>query len=152
MRVLLLKDVKGLGHAGDIKEAAGGYATNYLFPNHLAQPVTEGAVKQAQEAKEAVIRKQERKANDAKALAAKLNGQIIVFKVRSGEGDRLYGSVTSADIAEKLIKTTGLEIERRIVELEHPLKTLGEHQIRLKLGAGLNATITAIIERAKEAV
>lgn len=151
MRVLLLKDVRGLGHAGDIKEVAGGYAANYLFPGKLAQPVSEGAVKQAQDVKLAAQKKIERKIDEAKVLAAKLEGQTVVFKAKTGDGDRLYGSITAADIADALSRSTGLTIDRKVVELEHPIKTLGEHRIVLKLGRGNNATITAVVERGKEA-
>lgn len=150
MRVLLLKDVKGIGHAGDIKEVAGGYAANYLIPNKLAQPVSEGVVRQAQQVKEAAARKQERKSTEAKTMAARLEGRMVVFKVRSGEGERLYGSITSADIADALSKSTGLTIDRRLVDLEHPIKTLGQHPVRLRIGGGLTATITAVVERIKE--
>ena len=89
MRVLLLKEVKGLGKPGEIKEVAGGYATNYLFPNKLAEPATEGSVKVAQQVKDAEARRVERKANEAKNLAAKLQGQTVVLKARSG---RVTGS------------------------------------------------------------
>ncbi len=147
MRVLLLKDVKGLGHTGDIKEVAGGYAANYLLPNRLAEPVTEGSVKAVQQAKDAAVRKQERKVTESKTLANRLNGQTIVLKARSGDGDRLYGSITSADIAEALARATGLDIDRRIVALDHTIKTLCQHQITLKLGGGMTATIMAIVER-----
>lgn len=151
MRVLLLKDVKGLGHTGDIKEVAGGYAANYLFPNRLARPVTEGTIRAAEQIKEAAARKQERKITESQALATRLTGQTIIFKARSGEGDRLYGSITSADIAEALARATGLDIDRKIVSLDHPIKSLGQHQVPLKLGGGLTATITAIVERDKAA-
>lgn len=151
MRVLLLKDVKGLGQAGDIKEVAGGYAANYLFPHRLAQPVSEGAIKAAQQEKEAVARKQERKVTEAKTLAARLDGQTVILKARSGEGDRLYGSITSADIAEALSAATGVVVERKYVALDHPIKTLGHHPVVLKLGSGLTATITAVVERDRAA-
>ena len=151
MRVLLLKDVKGLGKAGDVKEVAGGYATNYLLPNKLAQPVTEGSVKAVEQAKDAEKRRLERKANEAKSLAAKLNGQTVVLKARSGEGDRLYGSITSQDVADALAKSTGLPVEKRFLELEHPIKSLGHHSVTLKLGGGLTATISVVVERSKEA-
>lgn len=147
MRVLLLKDVKGLGHAGDIKEVAGGYGQNYLLANGLAQQVTEGAVKQASALKDATARKRDRKALEAKSLAAKLDGKMLTFKARTGEGDRLYGSITNADIAEALTKATGLEIDRRYIELEHPIKTLGEHSITLKIASGLTAKVMAVVER-----
>jgi large subunit ribosomal protein L9 len=147
MRVLLLKEVKGLGHAGDIKDVAGGYAANYPFPNKLAQPVSEGALKQVEQVKEATARKQERKATEAKTLAARIDGQTVIFKAKTGDGDRLYGSITAADVAEALSKATGLEIDRRYIELEHPLKSLGEHPIQVKLGQGLVAHVIVIVER-----
>jgi large subunit ribosomal protein L9 len=151
MRVLLLKDVKGLGKAGEVKEAAGGYAANYLFPNKLAQPATEGGVKLAQQAKDAEVRKAERKVNEAKSLGAKLEGQTVVLKARSGEGDRLYGSITSQDVADALAKSTGLAIDKRVIDMEHPIKSLGSHDVTLRFGGGLTATITVIVERSKEA-
>ncbi len=150
MQVLLLKDVKGLGEAGDIKEVAGGYARNYLLAQKLATPVTEGALKQAQSLREAAARRRERKLTEAKAIAAKLDGTMLHFSVRAGEGDRLYGSVTSGDVAEALTQATGIEIDRRIVDLEHPIKALGEHDVIVKLGAGIAAKIHAIVERSEE--
>lgn len=152
MRVLLLRDVKGLGNTGEIKEVAGGYAANYLFPNKLAQPVTEGSVKVAQQIKAAEARKIEKKANESKTLVAKLDGQTIVFKARSGEGDRLYGSITAQDVADALSKSSGLTVDKRVIDLEHPIKSLGHHTITLRLGRGLTATITAVVERSKEPV
>ncbi len=151
MRVLLLKDVKGLGKAGDVKEVAGGYASNYLLPNKLAQPVTEGSVKMAEQVREAEKRKLDRKANESKTLAAKLDGQTVVLKARSGEGDRLYGSITSQDVADALAKSTGLTIEKRYLELEHPIKSLGHHSVTLKLGGGFTANVSVVVERAREA-
>ncbi len=150
MRVLLLKEVKGLGKAGDVKEVAGGYATNYLFPNKLAQPATEGSVKVAQQVKEAEVRKVERKANEAKILATKFDGQTVVLKARSGEGDRLYGSITAQDVADALAKSTGLPVDKRLVDMEHPIKALGRHEVKLRFGGGLTSTITVIVERSKE--
>lgn len=147
MRVLLLKDVKGLGHAGEIKEVAGGYANNYLFPNKLVTLVTDGAVSQVKQAKEVTQRKLERKETEAKSLAAKLDGRIVVFKARSGEGDRLYGSITNADVAEALSKAAGVPVDRKYVVLEHPIKALGEHRVTLKIASGLAAAVTVVVER-----
>jgi large subunit ribosomal protein L9 len=150
MRVLLLKDVHRLGHAGDVKEVASGYARNYLLPRKLAIPVTEGTVRQVQDIKAATDRKRERQANEAKTLATKLEGQTVIFKARAGEGERLYGSITSADIALELGKLAGAEVDRRFIEIEHPIKTLGEHPIAVKLGAGTTATVYVRVERAAE--
>lgn len=151
MRVLLLKDVKGLGHAGDIKDVAGGYATNYLIPNRLAQPYVEGMEKAMQQAKEAAARKQERKNAEAQMLAAKLHGQTVVLSARAGEGERLYGSITAADIAQALAQTAGVQVDRKFIQLEHPIKSLGQHPVQIKLGSGLVATVTVVVERSAEA-
>ena len=150
MQVLLLKDVEGLGHAGDVKEVAGGFALNRLIPQKLAVQVTEGALRQAKATKEAEQKRRERKANEAQTLAARLDGQQVIFRARAGEGDRLYGSITNADIAEKLSQTIGVEVERRLLELEHPIKTLGEHRVVAKMGGGVHATVRVIVERAEE--
>src|SRR5512142_1755305 len=107
MQVMLLKDVAGLGHAGDIKHVAGGYAQNFLFPRNLAVPASEGAQKQAKILHEAAERRRDRKASEAKETASRINGQEVVFTARAGEGDRLYGSITNQDVAEKLQAQTG---------------------------------------------
>ena len=147
MQVLLLKDVAGIGHAGDIKEVSGGHAKNYLFPKKLAVPASEGAQKQAQSIREAAERHRDRKLTEAKAQASKLDGQVLTFKVLAGEGDRMYGSVTNAEIAEALSKVAKTEIERRQIELEHPIKSLGQHSVPVKVASGVTATIVVTVER-----
>jgi len=147
MQVLLLKDVTGIGHAGDIKEVSGGHAKNYLFPKKLAVPASEGAQKQAQSIREAAERRRDRMLTEAKAQASKLDGQVLTFKVLAGEGDRMYGSVTNAEIAEALSKVAKMEIERRQIELEHPIKSLGQHSVPVKVASGVTATIVVNIER-----
>jgi large subunit ribosomal protein L9 len=150
MQVLLLKDVAGIGHAGDIKEVSGGHAKNYLFPKKLAVPASEGAQKQAESLREAGERRRDRKLTEAKAQASKLDGQVLTFKVLAGEGDRMYGSVTSAEIAEALSKVAKTEIERRQIELEHPIKSLGQHSVPVKVASGVTATIVVSVEREVE--
>jgi large subunit ribosomal protein L9 len=150
MQVLLLKDVAGIGHAGDIKEVSGGHAKNYLLPKKLAVPASEGAQKQAQSIREATERRHDRKLTEAKGLATKINGQVLTFKMKAGEGDRLYGSVTNGEIAEALSKVAKIEIERRQVELEHPIKALGQHNVLVKVASGVSATIVVTVEREAE--
>jgi large subunit ribosomal protein L9 len=150
MQVLLLRDVEGLGHAGDIKDVPGGYAKNFLLPRKLAVTATEGAARQAQELKEAAERRRDRKLTEAKSLAAKLQGLTLEFKVRTGEGEKLYGSVTSAEVAEKLSKAVGFEVDRKHIEMEHAIKTLGQHPVTVKLGSGVNANVQVNVERAEE--
>jgi large subunit ribosomal protein L9 len=150
MLVLLLKDVAGIGRAGDIKDVSGGHAKNYLFPKKLAVPASEGAQKQAQSIQEATERRRDRKHAEAKGVASRIDGQVLTFKMRAGEGDRLYGSVTNGEIAEELSKVAKTEIERRQVELEHPIKALGPHSVQVKIASGVVATITVNVERAEE--
>jgi large subunit ribosomal protein L9 len=150
MLVLLLKDVAGIGHAGDIKDVSGGHAKNYLFPKNLAVPASEGAQKQAESLREAAERRRDRKHAEAKGLATKIDGQVLTFKVRAGEGDRLYGSVTNGEIAEELSRVAKTEIERRQIELEHGIKSLGSHSVQVKIASGVAATITVNVERAEE--
>jgi large subunit ribosomal protein L9 len=150
MQVLLLKDVAGLGKVGEVKTVAGGYALNFLFPRKLATPYTEGAVKQAKTVADADTRRKNRRLTEARTLAAKLDGQSVAFAMRAGEGDRLYGSITSADIAEALTRATGLEIDRKTIDLEHPLKSLGRHSVPLKLGGGITVSVDVMVERAEE--
>jgi large subunit ribosomal protein L9 len=133
-----------------IKDVAGGYAHNLLFPRKLAVAVTEGAVKQAVDIKEAAVRRKERKASEAKTLADMLDGKTVIFRARAGEGDRLYGSITNADIADQLTRMIGHEVERRLIELEHPIKTLGEHKLIVKIASGAAATVYVRVERAAE--
>ena len=148
MRVLMLKDVEGLGESGDIKDVAGGYAKNYLIPRKLAVAASSGAMKQMQSLKEAAQRRRDRELNEATAVAEKLDGQVLSFQMRAGEGDRLYGSVTSADIVEGLTQATGLEVKRRHIDLPTSIKTLGEHEVTIKLGSGVNATVRVLVDRA----
>ncbi len=151
MQVLLIKNVDGLGRAGDVKEVSGGYAYNFLFPRKLAVPASESALKQAEAAKEAEARRRERQANQARRLVEELDGKTIVFRARAGEGERLYGSITNADIAEELSRLVGRPVERRMIELEHPIKTLGEHTLTLRIAPGTVATVYVRVERAAEA-
>jgi large subunit ribosomal protein L9 len=150
MLVLLLKDVAGIGHAGDIKDVSGGHAKNYLFPKKLAVPASEGAQKQAQSIREAAERRRDRRLIEAKALATRIDGQVLTFTMRAGEGDRLYGSVTNGEIAEALSKVAKIDIERRQIELEHAIKSLGSHSVQVKIASGVTATVMVNVERASE--
>jgi len=147
MEVLLLKDVEQLGSAGEIKRVADGYARNYLFPQGWAVLATPGAIKQAQLQREAERKRQAKALSEAQALAQQLDGLTVTFQARAGESDRLYGSITSANIAEKLEEQVGQEIDRRKLDLEEPLKELGTHAVTLRLAPGAEAKITVVIER-----
>lgn len=150
MDVLLLKDVHGLGDAGEVKSVADGYGRNYLIPQGLAMMATPGAVKQAQLQAAAEERRKEQEMTEAQELAQALDGLTVTFEARAGESDRLYGSITKANIAEALEEQVGQEVDRRKIELDEPLKELGTHAVTIRLAAEAEAKITVVIEREEE--
>ncbi|MGB9592754.1 MAG: 50S ribosomal protein L9 [Anaerolineae bacterium] len=146
MQVLLLKDVPNLGKAGTVKNVADGYARNFLFPKKLAVPATPEAMKQAEAIRKAALRKQQRMEEEAEALAKELEAVSLTFKAKAGESGKLYGSVTAAHIAEALSAKMGMEFDKRKIDLEEPLKELGEHQVRIKLAPTVSASVRVVIE------
>ena len=146
MKIVLMKDVPNLGAAGEVKEVADGYARNYLMPKGFAALATKGLIKQAQERAEAQRKRDLRARTDAEALAQRINGQTVRFTARVGELDRLYGSITNVDIAEKLSSQIGAEIDRRRVELGDPIKRAGVYSVVVDLGHGLDARINVVVE------
>src|SRR5690349_19137397 len=133
MKVLLMQDVEKLGSAGEVKEVSGGYGRNYLLPKRLAVLATRGQVKQAEERLVAQHKRDQAARKDAEALAARIAGQTLRFTARVGELDRLYGSITSGDIAEKIQTQTGVEIDRRKIDLDEPIKRIGIYPIKVRL-------------------
>ena len=135
MKVLLTQDVANVGLAGEIHTVAGGYARNFLMPRGLGILATKGALKQAEEIRQAGIRRRAQERANAEAQAQVIGQHKLLFQARAGENNRLYGSITSADIAEELSKAVGFEIDRRRIQLEHPLRDLGIYDIELRLMA-----------------
>ena len=147
MEVLLLKDVDQLGEAGEIKRVANGYARNFLIPRGLAVIATPGAVKQVEMQLESEARREAKELDEAQALAQALEGLSVTFQARAGESDRLYGSITNANIADALSEQAEQEVDRRKIEMEEPLKELGTHAITIRLAPGAEAKVTVVIER-----
>ena len=147
MEVLLLKDIEQLGEAGEIKRVANGYARNFLIPRGLAVIATPGAVKQVEMQLESEARREAKELDEAQALAQALEGLSVTFQARAGESDRLYGSITNANIADALSEQAEQEVDRRKIEMEEPLKELGTHAITIRLAPGAEAKVTVVIER-----
>ena len=147
MKVLLLKDVPELGDAGEIYAVAGGYARNYLMPRGMAVLATKGAMKQADEIKQAGLRARARERANAEAQAQVIGGKRLLFAANAGENDRLYGSVTTSEIAEKLGEAVGFEIDRRRIELEHPIRDLGIHELSIRMMADVYAKFQVVVVR-----
>jgi len=133
MKILLLKDVDNVGYAGDVKNVANGYGRNYLIPQQLAVLATPGALKQAETIRKTAEKRRAQEKADAEAIANQVGGLKLLFERRAGETGKLYGSVTSADIAEAIQKKTGIDIDKRKVALAEPIRNLGDQQVTIKL-------------------
>jgi large subunit ribosomal protein L9 len=141
MKVVLRSDVEKLGEKGDIVDVADGYARNYLVPRGLAMRATKGVVDQAAAMRRNRDAKVARDREAAQALAAQLTATRVEVKARAGEGGRLFGSVTNADIADAIAVQTGVAIDRRSLQLDEPIKELGPHELGAKLHADVTVTI-----------
>jgi large subunit ribosomal protein L9 len=137
MNVILLEDVARLGQAGEVCNVAPGYARNHLIPKKLAVVATAGALKELEQKRQAEARHQEQLKAEAQELAAQLEGLMVTVYAKTGEEDRLYGSVTSADIAEALEEQTGRSVDRRKIEIEEPIRQLGIFTVSIRLHSDL---------------
>lgn len=146
MKVLLTQDVTKLGSAGEILEVSGGYGRNYLIPQGFAVMATRGQIKQAEERKVASEKKLQAQRHIFEAQATKINGQTIRFTARTGDLDRLYGSITNADIAEKLSALIGETIDRRAIQLDEPIKRIGIYPVKIRLISGVEPMINVVAE------
>lgn len=133
MKVLLIQDVDNLGYAGDVKKVANGYGRNYLLPQNMAVLATPGALKQAETIRNAAEKRRAQETEDAQTIANQLQGLKLIFERRAGETGKLYGSVTSGDIAEAILEKTQIEVDRRKVSLHEPIRNLGEQEVAIKL-------------------
>ncbi len=145
MKVLFLRDVKGTARAGDVKDVAEGFARNFLLPQGLAVAATAGALKNAKYQQQIAEEKANRVRSENESLAARLAEVRVTFKVRVGEQYRLYGSITSADVAEEVEKAIGQPIEKRKVILDESIKHLGTYRVPIKVG-DLEPAVTVVVE------
>jgi len=141
MKVILKRDVKGLGHVGDVKEVKDGYARNFLFPTKAAAIADAGALRNWERHRGEREAREEGLRTDAEATAARLRELRLEVAVKAGEKNRLFGSVTNREIAE-LIGREGIEVDRHAIHLREPIKTLGEFKIDVRLMAGVDAELT----------
>ncbi len=142
MKVILLQDVEGLGKAGDLKDVANGYARNYLLPRRLAAGATPELLANHQQRIAAEQRKREKQQESNQQQAERLGQVSLTFKARVGRQGRLYGSITSQDIAAGLRESEGITIDRHVIELREPIRTLGTFKVPVKLAQKLEPEIT----------
>jgi large subunit ribosomal protein L9 len=141
MKLILTNDVTGLGGPGDVVEVAGGYGRNYLVPRGLAMRWTRGAEKQIELIKRSRAARDVRSLDDAKETAKRLAALTVQLRVRAGAQGRLFGSVSSSDIAEALRAAGGPELDRRRIEIATPIRTIGSHQVTVRLYPEVEATL-----------
>ncbi|MBR5752430.1 MAG: 50S ribosomal protein L9 [Clostridia bacterium] len=148
MKVLLLADVRGTGKKDDIVEVSEGYGRNYLLPRKLAKEATAETMNAVQHAKEAQAHREEVKRREAEIKSRELKGKVIQLSARGGENGKLYGSVTTDMIAEALKEQHGVEVDKRRIEQEEPIRSAGQSFVTVKLWAGIsvrmlvNTTVT----------
>lgn len=140
MKVILHKDVKGVGKKGEVKEVAEGYARNYLLKNKLAVEATDGNMKSLKKKKQSEQKRQEEEKQEAQQLAKRLEQEEIVIKAKSGEGGKLFGAVSSKQIADAL-KKKKYNVDKRKIVLDEPIRSLGVTKVPLKVHPEVMATI-----------
>ena len=150
MRVVLLKDLPGKGKAGEIKEVSNGYAKNFLLPQGLALAATPMVMNQVEsrlqkEKKEEIINR-----DRLVELAEKIEGREISLKARAGTGERLFGSITAADIAEELSQVVGSVVDKKKIDIEKPIRQAGSHEVIVRLSGDIKPQITVVIEEEQD--
>lgn len=147
MEVLLVKDVPGIGKAGQTKKVTDGYARNYLLARHLAVVASQSALKQAERLRQTSIKRDAETRDEARNLAEMLDKARLSFHVKAGETDRLFGAITASDIAEALEREHQITVDKRKIDLDTPIKDLGEHRVPIRLHAEVIAHVTVLVER-----
>jgi large subunit ribosomal protein L9 len=147
MKIVLLKDVDNVGRAGEVKEVADGYGRNFLLPKKLALLATPSALKTAEAQLQKEKEKEQRFAAEITKLAQQLEGLLITFKEKASSEDRLYGSVRDSDIARELSQLTGLDIAKEKIELEEPIRQLGEYEVTVRFSQDLAPKIKVVVTR-----
>jgi large subunit ribosomal protein L9 len=147
MKVVFLEDVPDVARAGEVKEVADGYGRNFLFPRGLAILATPGALKKAESLRQVDAQRQIQSDEEARAIAEVLNDFSLTIKARAGAKGRLYGSITSSDIAREIETQASCQVNKRKVQLAEPIHQLGEYEVAIKLTKELAPKLKVIVER-----
>ena len=148
-QAILLKDVDALGSAGDAVDVSPGYLRNYLVPRKLAQPATKGSLEDARRRREAAERAAREAAARAGETAALLSKTVLTIQHRAGEDGKLYGSVTSAEIADAIAEARGIRVDRKRIRLEEPIRAVGTYMVEIEIGGGVTAKVKTIVAEQK---
>ncbi len=151
MRVIFLEDVPNVGSAGQIKDVSDGYGRNYLIPRKLAMPARPQDIKDVEAQIKARARIAAKSEAEMKALAGQLEGKEVTIKAKAGQQERLYGSVTGADVSAALEKTFGAIIDKRKIELSQPIHQLGTYDVPIRLGKDIITNIKVVVAAEEQA-
>lgn len=146
MKVIMQKDVRNVGKVGDMVNVKDGFARNYLFPRKLAVEATEKRMKEWQHLQKVADVRKKKAVAERQEVIQKLQGVTLTFKSEAGAGDKLFGSITAMDISDELDKF-GFSIDKRDIHLDDHIKVLGQHKAQVKLGEGVVADLTIVVER-----
>lgn len=145
MKVLLRKDITGVGRRGDIVSVSSGHARNFLLPRGLAIVATDGAVVQATSMRRARDLREAADRESAQAIVAELAKRTIQIQAKAGSEGRLFGSVTATDIAQAVDAQAGISLDRKSIEISSPIRTVGDHSVTVELFAGITGTISLTV-------
>ena len=145
MEIILLDDVEGVGQKGDLANVSRGYARNYLLPKHLAEVANPGRLDEVRRLMEERKAREVRTAEHATEVAATLNKTVITIGAHAGEGERLYGSVTSTDVADAIYEARKVKIDRHKIHLDEPIKSLGTFMVDIDVFEGVAASVKVIV-------
>ncbi len=146
MKVLLLEDVKAQGKKGEIINVSDGYAKNFLFPKNLAKEATAQVISEVKAKNDSAAYKKATEKKQAMELAEKINGAVITFKTTGGADGRLYGAITTKDIADKVASQLGITVDKKKIVLSDNIKRTGEYAVKLKLYPEVSAELKIIVE------
>ena len=145
MKIILLGELKGKGGEGDVIDVAQGYAENYLFPNKIAVLATPGNLKQLEQRRNNIAKREVKRVADANTVKEQLDGKNLVIDAKVGEEGQLFGSVTSTMIADAIKSQLGVEFDRKRVELKTPIKVAGTHAVTLSIYRDINAVVNVFV-------
>ena len=149
MKVVLLKDVRGTGKAGQVVEVSDGYGRNFLLPKGFAKEATAAAVNAASAKLKVDAHRTALELEAAKKMAAELQDSAIVMKVKAGDKGRLFGAITGREIADEIKARFGVELDKKRIVLSEPIKRLGEYKVEIKPYANVSCTVTVAVEQAE---
>jgi large subunit ribosomal protein L9 len=145
VRVMLTKDVESVGKAGDVREVADGYGRNYLLPRKLAVIARRGVEVEGNRLREAAAKRETKDRTEAQALADEIGNKTVVVRLKMGAEDKAFGSITNQDVAAALKAQHRVDIDRHKIDIKEPIKTLGEHQVPLRLHRDVTAHVNLIV-------